>query len=161
MRTHFKRSLLAVGVIAALGTGQVQADDERQWYAGLNVQFGNKIVPLFVVGYRHADVDNDGDPKGGDIGLYIGTDGLHSIKLKGFAGQRCAQGELGAGFDFKANSLLFTGGIQGGHIAGGVDYSMGGGFMPYVGANTISCYDKPNNGGGGGGYGGYGGYGPV
>ncbi len=146
-------------MVAALGSTSVQADTEGQWCAGLNIQFGAKITSMLSVGYRHADVDNDGDPSGADIGLNIGMDGLHSIKLKGFTGNKCAQGELGAGYNFKTNGLLLTGGIQGGHIAGGVDYNMGGGFSPYLGANTISCYDEPNNGIGGGG--GYGGYGPA
>lgn len=153
---NFKRNVLALSVLAALGTAGAQADDERQWYAGLNVQFGNKITPLLVVGYRHADVGDDGDPKGADIGLYVGLDGLHSLKLKGFAGKDCVQGELGAGYSFKNNSLLFTGGIQGQHIAGGADFVLGGGFSPYLGVNTISCYDDSNNRGGGGGGGGYG-----
>lgn len=152
---NFKLNLLALSVAAALGAAPVHAETDNQWYAGLNVQFGKKITPLFVVGYRHANVDNDGDPKGADISLSVGMDGLNSLKLKGFAGSKCTQGELGAGYNFQSSAMLFTGGIQGGHIAGGVDYSMGGaGFSPYLGVNTISCYDEPNNGGGGGG-GGY------
>lgn len=154
MKNNFKRSLLALSVLATMGVTQARADDERQWYAGLNIEFGSKITPLFVVGYRHADVGNDGDPKGADISLSIGMDGLNALKVKGFAGKKCAQGELGAGYNFQSNAMLFTGGIQGGHIAGGVDYTLGGaGFSPYLGVNTISCYDNPNNGGGGGGYG--------
>lgn len=145
---NFKCNALALGVLAALGVGQAQANDERQWYAGLNVQFGKKITPLFVVGYRHADVDNDGDPKGGDISVLVGLDGLHSARLKGFAGNDCTQGELGVGFSFQSNAMLFTGAVQGNHVTGGVDYTLGGGgFSPYLGVNTIGCYDDSNNNG--------------
>lgn len=147
---NFKRNMLALSVLTTMGIGQAQASDERQWYAGLNVQFGNKITPLFVVGYRHADVDNDGDPQGADISLLVGMDGLHSARLKGFVGKECAQGELGVGFNFQSNAMLLTGAIQSKHITGGVDYTLGGGgFSPYLGVNTIGCYDDSNNNGGG------------
>ncbi|MGO9446674.1 MAG: tail fiber domain-containing protein [Thiobacillaceae bacterium] len=161
----FKYNALWLSILAGLGgISQAHARTDNQAYAELIVQFGEKIAPFLQLGGRFANLNNSGDPNGAGAGLLIGLGGIQSVKLTGFTGDRCTQGEAGVGWNFQDNALLFTGDVQGDHLTGGVDYSLGRtGLSPYLGVNTIDCYDREtpaaapvsSSTGGSTGYGGY------
>ncbi|MCI1191408.1 hypothetical protein MOJ79_06095 [Calidifontimicrobium sp. SYSU G02091] len=136
--------LLAIAVATALGSaGPVAAKDDSQWYAGVLLQFDTVIKPAAVIGWRKANVDSDGKPSGVDIGVQFWTDGLHATRLQGFRGDRCLQGQLGVGYNFKKTTPLLTGGVHGNHWFAGVDFTLNDrALSPYVGLDTIGCYDS-------------------
>jgi hypothetical protein len=136
---------LSIAVATALGlAGPVAAKDESQWYVGVLLQFDTVIKPAAVVGWRHASVNSNGKPSGADISLQFWNDGLHAARLQGFQGDRCLQGQLGVGYNFKKASPLLTGGVHGNHWFAGVDFTLNDRTLsPYVGLDTIGCYDKP------------------
>lgn len=155
---------IALGVMAALGTVPASASSDNQFYAGLNVAFGadRSYLPLLQLGFRQASVDPDGDADGWDASVALGLSGLRNVKLTGHAGSRCTQAEASVGFDFQRSSALLGIGIQSNYLKGGFDWAAEAGEVnPYLGVNTIDCYDResatPRNGDNG--YGGYGGYG--
>ncbi|MCC5795191.1 MAG: hypothetical protein JJT85_10730 [Chromatiales bacterium] len=161
-----RRGALALGVAAALGAGQAQASSDNQFYGGVLITFGaDQVVrPLLQVGFRQASVKQDGDADGWDLSLTAGLEGLESLRLAGHKGSRCTQGEITGGFNFRENSLLFGFGVQSNYIRTGLDVMLAGegGLSPYLGANSIGCYDRqrtvapedPNGYGGLNGYGG-------
>lgn len=134
-----------VAVAAALGlAGPAVAKDDSQWYAGILLQFDTVIKPAAVVGWRKANVNSDGKPSGADLSIQFWADGLHAARLQGFKGSRCLQGQLGVGYNFKKASMLLTGGVKGRHWLAGVDFTLNDrALSPYVGLDTIDCYDKP------------------
>lgn len=159
-----RTSAIALGVMTALGTGQASAGSDNQFYAGINVAFGGErsYTPLLQLGFRQASVDPDGDADGWDASLMLGLAGVRNVRLAGHTGSRCTQGEASVGFDFAKNSALLGLGVQSNRFKGGIDWAaQAGDFTPYLGVNTIDCYDRervaPHNSDNG--YGGYGGYG--
>lgn len=143
-KTKLKYSLIAVALASALTVSSAQAESDGEFYAGVHIKFGKGFKPTFTLGYRHASIDNDNDVNGADISFRIDTSGGKSLLLKGFDGDECTQGELGVGYDFEGNSVLFSAGVQSHNGNGGVDYFLADStFEGHVGYSSIGCYD-PN-----------------
>ena len=157
---------IALGVMAALGAGQASAASDNQFYAGINVAFGadRSYIPALQLGFRQASVDPDGDADGWDASVAVGLSGLRNVRLTGHSGSRCTQAEASVGFDFQRSSALLGIGIQSNSLKGGFDWAVEAGEVnPYLGVNTIDCYDRESAtpADNGNGYGGYGGYGDI
>ncbi len=154
--TKLKASLLAAAIASVLSVGTAQAATDGEFYAGIHIKFGKKFRPTFTLGYRHANIHADNNVNGGDLSFRIDTSGDKSLLLKGFDGGTCTQRELGVGYDFAGNSLLFSGGLQSHNGNAGVDFFLGDkSFEGHVGYTSVGCYEEnfivdP-------GYGGYGG----
>ncbi len=156
--SKLKCSLIAVAIASALTVGTAQAESDGEIYAGVHIKFGKKFKPTFSIGYRHASISLDNDVNGGDISFRIDTSGGKSLLLKGFDGGTCTQRELGVGYDFSGNSMLFSGGLQSRNANLGVDYFLAdNSFEGHVGYSSVGCYDEtvivdPGYGGYGYGY---------
>lgn len=153
-RSKVKCSLIAMAIASALMVGTAQAESDGEFYAGVHIKFGKGIKPTFTLGYRHANVDSDDDADGGDLSFRIDTSGDMSLLLKAFKGSGCTQGEIGAGYDFTQNSMLFSGGVQSHNGNVGVDYFLGdNSFETHAGYSTVGCYKNEIVDQGYGGYG--------
>lgn len=144
-RSRLKCTLIAIAIASALTVSSAQAETDGEFYAGVHIKFGKKFKPTFTIGYRHANVDSDNDVNGADLSFRIDTSGDTSLLLKGFDGSDCTQAELGVGYDFAGNSVLFSGGVQSHNGNAGVDYFLGdSSFEGHVGYSSIGCYDNNN-----------------
>jgi len=122
--------------------------NDNRAYAGLKWSLSGGIKPEAVLGFRHANINSNGDTDGGDISISAKfIDGIQpgQIRAKYFNGKEDVQGELGGGYDF-------TQGIFGG-VSIHLPYSNVGldlfpnaqtKFDPYVQIDTIKGNNKPH-----------------
>lgn len=96
-------------------------------------------------GFRDVDVKTNGDVSG--AGISISFDLLKmafdKIKLKGIAGDKDLQGELGGGFSLLNSEWLGTLGAQGSNFNLGLDLLQQQGLQLNGGINTVDDYDAP------------------
>ena len=138
-----KCTVLAAAIASVLSVSAVEAKTDNGIYAGVNIKFGKNFRPTFTIGYRDARISQDNQVTGADLSFRIDTHGDTSLLLKGFDGGSCTQGELGVGYDFAGNSVLFSGGLQSHNGNAGVDYFVGdNSFEGHAGYSSIGCYDK-------------------
>lgn len=136
--------------VTTTGVAGSATDTVNRGYAGLKWTLGEGLTPAFVVGYRHARVESNGDTRGGDVSFSFNLlNGFQPGKLRAkyFNGQENLQGEVGAGYDFTKG--IFAGvSAQGPFVNLGVDYLFNAGapFEPYLMLNTLRKYDKPHGG---------------
>jgi|GEM_PF-4819297 len=153
-RSKLKCTLIALAIASALTVSTAQAESDGEFYAGVHIKFGKKVRPTFTLGYRHANIDSNDNVNGADLSFRIDTGGDMSLLLKGFDGNECTQGELGVGYDFAGNSVLFSGGVQSHNGNAGVDFFLGDhSFEGHAGYSSIGCYDNVIIDSGYGGYG--------
>lgn len=128
-------------------TGSTSRTENRA-LLGINWTFGSKAVPELVLGFRSMKIKTNGDASGAGVDLTFplanGTIAFDKVRLKGIDGRYDGQGELGVGYSMIANSFLLTGGVQLPYVVGGADYLIYGGWVPYVGVNTVDRYRKPS-----------------
>ena len=116
--------------------------DEKKVFVGLNWNFAARDGLTAVLGYRWARVDKQDKVVGGlaDITMPVTGDAawsLGEIHIKGLAGARTVQGELGLGYSFERSAFVVNGGVRAPYVNAGVDYLIGQGFMPYVGVDSL------------------------
>jgi hypothetical protein len=116
-------------------------------YGGLKWTLDGGLAPEVVVGYRHAQVDTNGDTQGGDISFSFKVfGGLQpgKIRVKYFNGKEYLQGEVGAGYDFAKGAFAGIS-AQGPYSNAGVDYhfSASSPLEPYLLLNSLGIYNKP------------------
>jgi lipid-binding SYLF domain-containing protein len=105
------------------------------------------MTPELVLGFRHAQVDANGDTDGGDVSMsfnLVGGVTPGKLRAKYFNGQEKVQSEVGAGYDFTHG--LFAGvSVQGPYTNIGVDYLFytSSPFEPFSMLNTLKTNDKP------------------
>ncbi|MDO7596492.1 MAG: hypothetical protein MUR51_02215 [Pseudomonadota bacterium] len=130
--------------VAPTGGG---TDTVNRGYAALKWTFGKTMTPEFVLGFRHAQVDANGDTDGGDISMsfnLVGGVTPGKLRAKYFNGQEKVQSEVGAGYDF-SNGLFAGISLQGPYSNIGVDYlfKASSPFEPFFMLNTLKTNDKP------------------
>ena len=146
-------ALQALAISAFAGTGgptlppTVPADvtkssrNDNKIYAGINWNWGAREGATAVLGYRAAKVRSNDRVRGAKVELsYILSGapmGLGEVRVKGLAGKRSLQGELGAGFSFQQQAFLLNAGVQAPYVNGGTDFLFGKGWQPYIGVNTL------------------------
>jgi hypothetical protein len=112
-------------ITTTTSTSASNSNTDNRLYAGLKWTLNNKVSsPEIVVGFRHSDVEFNGDTQGGDISLSFGIlDGftLGKIRTKYFNGNETIQAEIGAGYDF-ANGLFTGAGFNLPYATMGTDY---------------------------------------
>jgi len=121
--------------------------DVDNGYAGLKWTLGGSFVPEVVVGYRHGNINSNGDTYGGDVSFSFQVyGGLQpgKLRLKYFNGSDYLQGEVGGGYDF---SKGFFAGIGGNAPFSnlGVDYHFSdpAALVPYFMLDSLGQYRKP------------------
>ncbi len=118
-----------------------ESRNDNKLYAGINWNFGARTGATAVLGYRAAKVRANDRVRGAKVEVsYVLSGapmGLGELRVKGLAGSRSLQGELGAGYGFQGQAFLLTGGVQGPYVNAGADYLFGPGWQPYVGVNTL------------------------
>lgn len=136
--------LLTPATISTTGS----TDTVNRGYVGLKWTLGEGAMPAVVIGFRHANVESNGDTDGGDISFSFNVIGglqAGQLRTKYFNGQENLQGEIGAGFDFSRG--LFVGvGAKAPYSNLGIDYhfSPGSAWQPYFILDSLKKYDKPN-----------------
>ncbi len=143
-KSSLKCSLIAIAIASALTVSSAQAKSDGEFYAGVHIKFGgNGVKPTFTIGYRDGNVDSDNDVNGGDISFRVDTSGGKSLLVKAFDGGTCTQTELGVGYDFAGNSVLFSGGLQSHNGNAGVDFFLADkSFEGHLGYTSVGCYDE-------------------
>jgi len=136
---------MAMSAFAGKGGGTIPADvskksrNDNTVYAGINWNWGAREGATGVIGFRKAKTKSNNNVQGGKIEATIilsgAPVGFGELKLKGLAGSRSTQGELGLGFGHQG--FLATGGVQVPYANAGTDYVFGKGWQPYVGVNTL------------------------
>jgi hypothetical protein len=118
-----------------------QSRNDNKVYAGINWNFGTRTGATAIVGYRAAKVRSNDRVRGVKVELgYVlsgAPTGLGELRIKGLAGSRTVQGELGIGYGFHGQAMLLTGGVQVPYANAGSDYLFGKGWQPYIGVNTL------------------------
>ena len=125
----------------------ISTNDNRA-YAGLKWTLNEGIKPQAVLGFRHANINSNGDTDGGDISISAKfMDGIQpgQLRVKYFNGKEDVQGELGGGYDFTQG--IFGGvGIHAPYSNVGLDLFPNAQtkFDPYIQLDTIKGNNKPN-----------------
>jgi len=118
-----------------------ESRNDNKVYAGIQWNFGARTGATAVVGYRAAKVRSNDRVRGAKVEVsYVLSGapmGLGEFRVKGLAGSRSLQGELGAGYGFQGQAFLLNMGVQGPHVVAGTDYLFGPGWQPYIGVNTL------------------------
>jgi hypothetical protein len=131
----------ATGGPAPTTTTTKTSRDDNQVFVGLNYNWGVRQGLTAVVGYRWARTSSSDRVTGGLVDVTIPLTGapigLGEIHLKGLAGGRSAQGELGVGYGFQAGAFLVNAAARGPYVTAGTDYLFGKGWQPYVGVSTL------------------------
>jgi len=151
MRKIIAILFLSLSTLALAGKGSspiATSTNDNRAYAGLKWSLHEGIKPQVVLGFRHANINSNGDTDGGDISISAKfMDGIQpgQIRAKYFNGKEDVQGELGGGYDF-------TQGIFGG-VGIHLPYSNVGLDLfpnaqtkldPYFQLDTIKGNNKPN-----------------
>lgn len=125
-----------------------QKRNDNKAFVGINWNWGVRDGATAVVGYRWAKVKENGHVNGSLVDLTFplagAKFGLGELHIKGLAGRRSAQGELGVGYGFQAGAFLLNGGARGPYVNVGTDYLFGRGWQPYVGIDTLGRVKRPN-----------------
>ena len=122
--------------------------NDNRAYAGLKWTLSGGIKPEAVLGFRHANINSNGDTDGGDISISAKfMDGIQpgQVRAKYFNGKEDVQGELGGGYDFTQG--IFGGvGVHAPYSNLGLDLFPNAQtkFDPYVQIDTIKGNNKPN-----------------
>ena len=118
---------------------------KNQAFAGIQWNFNVRNGATAVLGFRSVTVDSDNKVRGATTDITFPLTGapfgVGEVHLKGVAGNRDGQGELGVGYSFAGAAFLLNAAYQGPYVYVGTDYLFGPGFMPYVGINTIGKYN--------------------
>ncbi|WP_257285276.1 hypothetical protein [Endozoicomonas sp. SESOKO1] len=118
------------------------AQNDNHVYAGLGWTVKHGWIPSVIAGVRSVDVDGISDVTGVDLSLsYHFIDGFDKFLLKSVRGEIDWQAELGGGYDFQAQSLLITGGVQGRLVNFSMDISLDGDIDGGLAINSIDKYD--------------------
>ncbi len=151
------RSLLAASFGCILGfTASVshaisyvapEVDNQDRPYVGFKWMLNDIASPEFSLGFRHAQVNADGDVEGNDLSMTFDImDGFSfdEIRAKYLNGGQDLQGEFSLGYDFTSGYFAGVSG-QGPVLNLGVDYlfKAESPFDPYFMFNTIKKYDDP------------------
>jgi len=153
MRKIIAILFLSLSTLALAGKGDpppsiTTSTNDNRAYGGLKWTLNEGIKPQAVLGFRHANINSNGDTDGGDISISAKfMDGIQpgQIRAKYFNGKEDVQGELGGGYDF-------TQGIFGG-VGIHLPYSNVGLDLfpnaqtkldPYFQLDTIKGNNKPN-----------------
>ena len=132
-------------VASAIGLVTPQADNQDSSYLGVKWKLGQLSSPELSLGFRHAQVDADGDVEGNDFSMTFDIfDGFApgEIRAKYLNGEQDLQGELSLGYDFSSGYFAGVSG-QGSLVNLGVDYlyKADSPFVPYFQLNTVQEYD--------------------
>ena len=118
-----------------------ESRNDNKVYAGINWNFGARTGATAVLGYRGAKIRSNDRVRGFKVeASYILSGapmGFGEFRVKGLAGSRSLQGELGAGYGFHGQAFLLNAGVQGPYVNAGTDYLFGPGWQPYIGVNTL------------------------
>ncbi|MTI15640.1 hypothetical protein E1162_00110, partial [Rhodobacteraceae bacterium RKSG542] len=135
--------MLVMGSVSFAGTtpspSPIAPDNsfnETKAFAGLNWKIGKSLVPQLTLGVAHAQGTNEGHVQGGKFLVNIGLESLGDdiqFKASYLNGNTDIQGEVGVGYDLDTHSLLGFGGVNGAHVAGGIDVGMDKTITPYLG----------------------------
>ena len=103
------------------------------------------VKPEAVLGFRHANINSNGDTDGGDISISAKfMDGIQpgQIRAKYFNGKENVQGELGGGYDF-TQGIFGSLGVHAPYSNIGLDlYPTVLKFDPYFQLDSIKGNDK-------------------
>lgn len=144
--TFLKRAALPLCLAAAVGTLAQPAlsKDSTKALLGFDLVFGQQTKPELFAGIAQASISNSGHINGAKALVYWDfANNLAPNKFKILAtldGRRSYQPEIGAGYSFEQGTGLFTAGVSGSHLTGGVDFSPRTGLAPYIGVQTLGNY---------------------
>jgi hypothetical protein len=141
--------LMLVSNVTFAGAGGpiLPSINENRAYAGLKWTLSGGIKPEAVLGFRHANINSNGDTDGGDISISAKfMDGIQpgQLRAKYFNGKGDVQGELGGGYDFTQG--IFGGvGIHAPYSNVGLDLFPNAQTKidPYIQLDTIKGNNKP------------------
>ena len=118
-----------------------QSRKDNKIFVGINWNFGVRTGATAVVGYRWARVNSNDRVRGAlaDVTFVLtgAPVGVGEFHVKGLAGSRSVQGELGVGYGFQGEAFLVNGGVRVPYANVGTDYLFGKGWQPYVGVDTL------------------------
>ena len=138
------------GCIAPTSIGSSNVKSTR-WYTGLVWELGgvkSSATPDLVVGVRRSTTKNIDSVTGADASLRIELSrplGLDSIRLSYLQGKPALLGQVGAGYSFQYNSLLFTGAFQSAHFRLSTDYLLDSAQFQFFG--EVNTMKKPGKAG--------------
>lgn len=141
-----KRAAALSGLMAALAMAPLPALAQSSTKAllGIDLTFGQQTKPELFAGLAQANVSSAGHVNGAKALVYF--DFANSLAPNKFkvvatvAGRRSWQPEIGAGYNFEQGTGLFSAGLNGSHLTGGVEFSPKSGLAPYIGVQTLGNY---------------------
>ncbi len=115
--------------------------NDNKLFVGIHWNWGVRTGATAVIGYRWARINADDRVRGGLVDLTFPLSGAGfgagEFHVKGLAGRRNLQGELGLGFAFQSKAFLLGGGVRAPNSTLGADYLVGKGWQPYVGVTSL------------------------
>ena len=115
----------------------------RSGILGVQFIFGKQVEPELYAGVIAGQTYGSGNVAGAKVTVNWGFhDGVAPIKVKatGLVGSQDAQAEFGVGYDLKTGVIFGVAGVNGDHIAIGIDFSSKFGLEPYAGYHSFGKF---------------------